>query len=437
MKKYRIVIRAFTNRRDVAPMEVLKRLLERRGCEVMLANTRNFHIMVKYWKPDAVIVNTLSDIMVKEQCPDAKVIFYSGEGFHGPNDSHAKIWLEKPEYFNNMDMGLVWGEKVKDECKESFTPETALKDADLSKIHVVGNPKLDLIKFMPPALKADKKNSVGFVCRFPKLNDHMGRPTTRFLQTQFQVDETIVQSKSAHAMIRILDGILKKTDLDVSIRPHPHEQVESYHENLKYWFDKKHLGRVTIDESLFMPTWIAQHKAILSPTSTSFLEAYLLGVPVINIDFISDIVQFNQDYVSFTKEWQDAATMPESIDELIAMLGDDAALSVQPDAAIERQLTEYSDKDENQSACLNSVNYIMDLLDSDPLPARAHVPTFIVDMWDAISFRRNMRRNKYHHNFCYRKGFHLIPEYIEDILDLIEKTESAASTDQKPSKKAA
>jgi len=418
MRKYRVVIRAFTCRRDVAPMEVLKRLLERRGCEVILANTRNFHITVKYWKPNAIVVNTLSDVMIKKQYPNSKVVFFSGEGFHGPNDSHAKIWLEKPEYFENMDLGLVWGAKVKEECAERFT-----EGSDLSKIHVVGNPKLDLIKFLPEKLKNNKKNSIGFIGRFPKLNDHLARSCMYFLSTDFQVEEAITQCKSANAMIRAAKKILEETDLRVSIRPHPHEQIESYPENISVWFDKKYHDRVDIDDTLFLPTWIAQQKALLSPTSTSFLESYMLDVPVINLDYLSDIVDFNQNYVSFTKEWQEAALMPKTYDDLITLLADNEALKVNNDPAIEKQLKEF-DKSEDESACLNAANCIMDSLKSTKEQSGLHVPYAIVDLWDEISFRRNMRWNNRHQNFCYRRGYHKIPDYIDDIINSIEKSSS-------------
>ncbi|MGH1456351.1 MAG: hypothetical protein ACRBDI_06190 [Alphaproteobacteria bacterium] len=416
MRKYRVVIRAFTCRRDVAPMEVLKRLLERQGCEVILANTRNFDVTVRFWKPDAIVVNTLANVMIKEKYPDSKVIFLSGEGFHGPNDSHAKIWLEKPEYFKNTDLALVWGPEVLRESKERLP-----KDTDFSKIKVVGNPKLDLIKFLPEKLKNNKKNSVGFICRFPKLNDHQARSNMKFLASDFQLQESIVQCKSAHAMICISQKILKETDLNISFRPHPHEQLETYPESIRTWFDKKDLHRVEIDDSLFLPTWIAEQKAILSPTSTSFLEAYLLDVPVVNIDHLSGIVEFNQDYVSFTKEWQEAALMPKTMNALIDLLNDDDALKVKEDKAIEKQLEEFDNKDSASSACLNSANHIMALLkDSAPIDGR-HVPTKIVDLWDEISFRRNMWKNNRHQNFCYRRGYHKIPDYAEDIIDNIEK----------------
>ncbi len=416
MSRYRIVIRAFTCRRDIAPMEILKRLLEKRGCQVILANTRNFDFTVKYWKPDAIVVNTLGDTMIKRKSPQSKTIFLSGEGFHGPNDSHAKIWKERKEFFDNMDMGLLWGEKVKQECKETLD-----ESYDITKLHVVGNPKMDLVKFLPNYLKDAKIESVGFIGRFLKLNDHLGRPAIRNLFSEFHLQEALVQCKSAYAMIASARKILEETNLRISIRPHPHEQIESYEDCISAWFKKEHLDRIDVDTSLFLPTWLARQKAILSPTSTSFLEAYVLGVPVINLDFISGIEEFNQDYISFTKEWQHAAIKPRTVEELISILKDEESIDVQKDETIERQLRDFGIPGATSSACLNAAKCILSCIKNDPPKRRTHAPFPLVDLWDEISFRRNQRWNKLHQNFCYRRGYHVIPNYVNEIVNNIEE----------------
>jgi hypothetical protein len=44
MSKYRVLIRAFTLRRDVAPMALYQKILERMDCDVILAGARNFNL---------------------------------------------------------------------------------------------------------------------------------------------------------------------------------------------------------------------------------------------------------------------------------------------------------------------------------------------------------------------------------------------------------
>ena len=81
MSKFRIVIRAFTLRRDISSALILKELLEQRGCEVFLANSSNFEWVTKLWKPHCVVINTVSRIrMAAELAPDAAIIQWPGEG---------------------------------------------------------------------------------------------------------------------------------------------------------------------------------------------------------------------------------------------------------------------------------------------------------------------------------------------------------------------
>ena len=67
MKKYRIVIRAFTLRRDVGIAIVLARVLEAKGCEVLVASSRNFKDILVNLCPHAVVINTNSQIDVAKR----------------------------------------------------------------------------------------------------------------------------------------------------------------------------------------------------------------------------------------------------------------------------------------------------------------------------------------------------------------------------------
>ena len=65
--------------------------------------------------------------------------------------------------------------------------------------------------------------------------------------------------------------------------------------------------RVNIDETLSFSEWVVDQKLIVSPTSLSSLEAYLSNVPVINIDKIIGIDEYNKNYSKLTLEWHQLA----------------------------------------------------------------------------------------------------------------------------------
>ena len=80
MTGFRILIRAFTARRDVMHSMILARLLENDGNEVIVSSIRQFEFAVKFWKPHAIIFNIqgLSEylliISVKETWPERPAV---------------------------------------------------------------------------------------------------------------------------------------------------------------------------------------------------------------------------------------------------------------------------------------------------------------------------------------------------------------------------
>ena len=57
MSGFRILIRAFTARRDVMHSMILAKLLEKDDNQVIVASIRQFEFAVKFWKPHAIIFN--------------------------------------------------------------------------------------------------------------------------------------------------------------------------------------------------------------------------------------------------------------------------------------------------------------------------------------------------------------------------------------------
>jgi len=413
-KKYRVVIRAFTCRRDVAPLALFAKILEREGCEVIIAGVRNFRTTIKIWKPHAVVINTMGNALeVAKYSPGSKIVYLDGEGFQVPGKGNADYWAENPLQFEMLDLAMVWGKKIVEECHE------VAPSMDFSKLHVVGNPKLDLVRFLPEAQKTkSKKKSVGAVCRFPTINDHQGYMPVRTLPNEGNLERVIIQCKAFVALINAIEAILENTDLNVSIRPHPNEQLETYYRFIKPRFGEKFKDRIEIDDSLVFPEWAAQQAALLSPTSTSFLESTLLGVPVVNLDYLSDSVEFNKEYAPVCEEWQAGGLMPENLDQLCQILNSDLQ-TPQVDAAVEAQLRDYCDWYSGESACKNAADLVVELLKKDCPKMGIGWPTFLVKLRDGISFYRAMRENPLHHNFNYKEKFHKIPKYYDQIVDRI------------------
>lgn len=412
MARYRIVIRAFTCRRDVAPAALLSRYLEQHGCEVRITGTSNYVNTIKHWKPHGVIINVPGmALRTRQYAPDCKIIFLDGEGFQ--MHPRSGWWMDHPEEFAELDLILVWGSFHKEDVRNNCSLP------GIERVHIVGNPKLDLVRYLPDSIRnADYPKSIGAVCRFNSINNHQGIMTIDKLSSELNLKKVINQCYSFRGLVKSIKAILENTDYSVSIRPHPLEQLDSYHKYYRKWFGKEFSHRVEIDDSLVFPEWAVKQKAIISPTSTSFLEAYLLDTPVINLDRVCDTEKFNNTYAAENAEWQQAGYMPANTDELCEMIESD--LGTQCNDLIENQLEKYCDWHRGYSTVKRTTGLILDLLQQSVPVADLRWPKFALDAYDYLLFKKLMKDNPLHHNFNFYQGYHDVPDYFSEMVQLID-----------------
>ncbi|WP_418502572.1 hypothetical protein [Flagellimonas sp.] len=390
--------------------ELLAVLLRRMGCDTLVTSVRDFDRTIKQWGAHVAIVNTPGkSLAVKEKFPNVKVVWLDGEGFLPDEFSHAKTMSNDKSLFRASDLILLWGDFVKRQLME------AMQGENVEKIKVTGNPTYDLIRFAESDSKADT-NSVGVVMRFGTINNHLGIPPTRTLPNPDNLGRVIVECQSFVGIIRGIQAVLENTDCNVSLRPHPLEQLESYKLYKHYWFKKEHLHRITLDETLSFSHWAREQRAILSPTSTSLLEAYLLEIPVINIDRLSGTAEFAKNYAELTDTWQKNCYQPADANELASMLGEELP-KVQPSESLDSQLATYCNFDgKGVPASYLCAKHISDLaFQTAKGSKRFRLPTVVVDAIDRLSFHRAMKKNPLHHNLSYRRGYHQLPKDIGSI----------------------
>lgn len=414
MTKYRVVIRTTAARRDAAPAVLLAKLLERMGCRVMVTSTRDFAKSLIHWKPHVAVINSPNrGPETAKLAPQSRIVFFDAEGFLPSGFTLTELWERNPENLAALDLVLVWGRKVLEQCAERVPKD------ELSKFHVVGNPKLDFVRYLPEKLKKTKGNkSLGVIGRFSTINQYEGVPIVRTLPNPGNIDRIINECRSFNGLYYAIEAILEKTDYKISIRPHPNEQIESYTQYVIPRFGKEHEHRFEIDSSIDFVQWAVRQDALISPTSTSFLEAYLLRIPVINVDKIAGTNEFYQAYATVSAEWQGGGICPASLEELTAVLNRGVPAPGR-NHAIEKQLAEYCDWQSGGSASLRAAQQIIALLETATFPRRLHRPYWLVDLRDEVSFRRYSRRNPLHHNFSYRRGFHEIPAHFDAMVDRI------------------
>ena len=148
-------------RRDVPGASLLAKCLEHLGCDVKIASVRNFTTILKFWKPDVAVFTVWSaGPLIKKINNRIKAVFLDGEGFLPDQLSHANTLGKLPHLAKPADMVLLWGSSVFNEIKNIFYKRQC------NKVHVVGWPNLDLIKFRHVEDSKTKIKKIGFVGRF-------------------------------------------------------------------------------------------------------------------------------------------------------------------------------------------------------------------------------------------------------------------------------
>jgi len=107
------------------------------------------------------------------------------------------------------------------------------------------------------------------------------------------------------------------------------------------------------------------------------------------------------------------------------------------DEAIENQLHTHCNWQSNTSACLAAARDIVETLKTTRRPSPA-LPRSVIDLRDRISFWRAVRRDRLHTNFNYREGYHPLPDYLDEMVDImLEREARGEKTTEAPALRAA
>ena len=413
----RIIIRAHTARRDTASSVLVARALQRAGFEVFVCSVRNLHWVVKYWKPHVIIVQTTgAAAQARELDREARIVFLDAEGIQPEDNSWATFWSKNPDYYDVLDRALLWGPHLVEEMSR------LMGNQDLSKVRVVGSPKFDLLGYVRDNLMPETPSlSVGIVGRYPSINNHEGRPTIRGLHSKSNVEFTVSSCHAYHVQHQIMRRLLDETEYSISLRPHPLENIDNYHRYVIPSLGKQHAHRLSIDDRLDVAEWMSEQRALVSPTSTSYIEAFQLGVPFIIVDGISGMYEYNAGYADVCREWLESAFVPKTLEAAINLIIEAPTLDTSS-PIMDNQLAQHCGLPSTEPATSRIVNAIVELLDEQPASLRKGLaaPERLLRLVDEFAFRRAMRRNPMHANFHYKKGFHQPPTYIDAVLDQVD-----------------
>lgn len=402
--KYRILIRAFTLRRDIGVSYVLAELLRKQGCDVYIACCRNYARMLAKWKPHAVIINTTGAVeTTKRISPHTKIIHFPGEGGEAIDGGDIAA-LKRLGTYDLIDLLLLWGNITQDAMHKNFA-------GNLDKLKVCGNGRLDLIKFAPPV---EKRNTIGFIGRFANLNYYDKRPTIFTLVDPNFLENVRSECTQFVAMCKNIEHIVKSTSLNVSIRPHPLEAPEGY-----FRLKEEYGERVEIDDTYEFSYWASKQKMMIGTASSGFLEAYLLKIPVITIDKITGADKLTEEKYKLNMMLYDMSYLPTTQEELFELVQKDLT-PICNVPSVDSFLRVYENWPYEGSSLAKSAYEIISFLERQKFPSLPHYPKFTLDAHDWYYFwKSTLFGGSNHPNFNYREGYHRIPSHYDQIVDNI------------------
>lgn len=407
--KTRVLIRAHTVRRDIGMSALVEMGLQQLGYETFICSVHNFQRTLRWWKPHVVITQTAGSAhQAREILPGALVVFLDAEGYQPEYNSWATFWEKNQPYYDALDLILAWGPILGDEVRR------LMPTSNVSKLHVVSSPKFDLLEHMrKSAPPISTRNSIGIITRYPSINNHEGVPAIRGLHVKSNLDSTINSCLAYHAQHTIISRILRETDFSISIRPHPLEDISSYHKYVIPSFGKEYSDRLSIDDSLDISEWIIKQRALVSPTSTAYVEAYLLNVPFINVDRITDMYEYNAVFAIVCRQWLESAYVPNTIDEAIELVRDAPNLSIRR-PVMDQQISDYCGLPCSRPSTLQVLEAIHRLVvqHGTKLHRETGLPLALLGFIDDLLYRRLMLRDRRHKNFHYNRNYHKLPRHI-------------------------
>jgi surface carbohydrate biosynthesis protein len=398
----RVVIRAFTLRRDLGWAILLKNSLELDGADVIIACSRNYSWIIRVWKPHVVIFNTVGQVEnSRNNAPNSKLVHWPAEGGEPWRHCDARILSERPQLFDDLAAVFVWGEDSLNQYKRAFPSKS------LGKVMLCGNPRLDVIKYGAQLITEGAK-SIGFATRFNSICHFDGRPTLYTLTRSGNRESVIGQVNGLVTTIGLIKLVLEKTDYPISIRPHPLEAPEYYEQYIK----KLAPTRINIDTGFDFALWVKRQNVVIAPTSSSFVESYILQKPVINTDVLSGTQELGSEmneYSSFTGHRNTyAPATEEAFLSLLNQIVEKNIKASKPNTDMDTHLEYTHSWPRDYSSIQKGATKIITIAKANKAVPKWWPVRWAIELKDNRDFSRRISDEPLHGNKNYHKNYHKV-----------------------------
>lgn len=318
-----IFLYADSLRRDLSACFIIQEELRSRGFRVFICSRRNFNYFLRAIMPSKLfVIGQIDMIYSKRIIDEAKagalsVYFMPAEGF-AYDCEYIGMYPVKYDY-SFLKTVFFWG-------KNSLTWFKNNRSIDEpSKLIQTGYSRLPIAKAYADLIQRNEKK-VGFIGRFPALNDiysrsvmsfYVGNPKDDRYKTMARLD---AESKAINCYINLFERIINETDYIISLRPHPNEDLNTYKP-----FIEKYGARFEINNAFDVAEWMTECKTIVGLASSSYIDACIVKVPVICLDALLGSRESTSQFDPALEWMYESCYLPESEEEVISLLSKDLA----------------------------------------------------------------------------------------------------------------
>ena len=291
MSKPRICLIIDHPLRDLPGASLIALRLAESGCEVFLVPMFVQERESLALAPDFVLLNYLrknneSYVHRLKNCGIQYGINDTEGGFYGDLAYYGKVLSQDRDLYESLNCNLIWGRKMLNYLENDFGIR--------QRLVLTGLPRFD---YYSPRLRKAELNLLpdDFKAKpLALINTKVALANPQFVSVEREVElyknklgfsDDVIQHFLTYGKLSIDDNVRlagdlasEFSDINVVIRPHPHERAETYREKLQ----TAGVTSVKVNRDGPVVPWILAAKSVIHRHCTTAIEAALAGVPAIS-----------------------------------------------------------------------------------------------------------------------------------------------------------
>ena len=319
LKSNLIFLYADSLKRDFSTCYILKNKLSENGLKSVICSRRNLGKFLRIFIPQKLFLIGQINIIPKKMIEyskrgKSKIYFMPAEGI--AEDSEYDLMYPKSEIYDFINSIYFWGQSP----YTWFFKNRNLND--LEKIKKAGYTRYPIAETYKKTFGGDNKTRIGFIGRFPALNDLYNRNLLWFFLIENSNNDiekissrVKAETESIRIYLKIFNKIINETNFTISFRPHPNENIKTYELLIS-----KYGKRVELNFDNDVSEWLIKCDKIVGLSSSSFIDAYITDTPVICIDKIIKIQDDTSVFDPFLKYMYLYSYNPENLEDLHKLL---------------------------------------------------------------------------------------------------------------------